>query len=96
MGAEEKFKEINEAYEVLSNDNTRAAYDRFAHAGVNNAAGGAGFNDFSGFGGVADIFEEFFGGFGGRRQRTQGPRRGPDLRHDLVITFEEAVLLHIF
>ncbi|MGW8318126.1 MAG: molecular chaperone DnaJ [Candidatus Promineifilaceae bacterium] len=87
--ADERFKEINEAYEVLSNDSTRAAYDRFGHAGV-QGAGGAGFNDFAGFGGVADIFEEFFGGFGGRRRRT-GPRRGADLRYDLTISFDEAV-----
>lgn len=85
--AGERFKEINEAYEVLSNDSSRAAYDRFGHAGVQG--NNAGYGDFSGFGSVADIFEEFFGGFGGR-QRT-GPRRGADLRHDLRITFEEAV-----
>ncbi|MFZ0547961.1 MAG: DnaJ domain-containing protein, partial [Candidatus Promineifilaceae bacterium] len=85
--ADERFKEINEAYEVLSNDQSRAAYDRFGHAGV--GGNGAGFNDFTGFGGVADIFEEFFGGFGSRR-RT-GPRRGTDLRYDMRITFEEAV-----
>jgi molecular chaperone DnaJ len=84
--ADERFKEINEAYEVLSNDSTRAAYDRFGHAGV-EGAGGAGFNDFAGFGGVADIFEEFFGGFGGRRRRT-GPRRGADLRYDLTNSFD--------
>jgi molecular chaperone DnaJ len=88
-GADERFKEINEAYEVLSNDNSRAAYDRFGHAGVQG--GGAGFNDFTGFGGVADIFEEFFGGFGGRTRRQAGPRRGADLRYDLRISFEEAV-----
>jgi molecular chaperone DnaJ len=87
-GADELFKEVNEAYEVLSNESSRAAYDRFGHAGVQG--GGAGFGDFSGFGGVADIFEEFFGGFSGRRQRT-GPRRGADLRHDLTLDFEEAV-----
>ena len=87
-GSDERFKEINEAYEVLSNESTRAAYDRFGHAGVQG--GGAGYGDFSGFGGVADIFEEFFGGFSGRRKRT-GPRRGTDLRHDLTISFEEAV-----
>ncbi|MGD2048514.1 MAG: molecular chaperone DnaJ [Chloroflexota bacterium] len=88
-GSDERFKEINEAYEVLSNDSTRAAYDRFGHAGVQGAGAGAGFNDFSGFGSVADIFEEFFTGFGTRRRR--GPRRGGDLRYDLTITFEEAV-----
>ncbi len=86
-GSDERFKEINEAYEVLSNDSTRATYDRFGHAGVQGA--GAGFNDFSGFGSVADIFEEFFTGFGTRRRK--GPRRGADLRYDLTISFEEAV-----
>jgi molecular chaperone DnaJ len=85
--AGERFKEINEAYEVLSNDSSRAAYDRFGHAGVQG--NNAGYGDFSGFGSVADIFEEFFGDFGGR-QRV-GPRRGADLRHDLRITFEEAI-----
>lgn len=85
-GADEAFKEINEAHEVLSNERSRAAYDQFGHAGVSGS--GAGFSDFSGgFGGVADIFEEFFGG--GRRR--SGPRRGADLRYDLRISFEEAV-----
>ncbi|MFN2190597.1 MAG: molecular chaperone DnaJ [Candidatus Promineifilaceae bacterium] len=88
-GSDERFKEINEAYEVLSNDNSRAAYDRFGHAGV-KGAGGAGYGDFSGFGGFSDIFEDFFAGFGGRSRRS-GPRRGADLRYDLTITFEEAV-----
>lgn len=84
-GADEKFKEINEAYEVLSDEQKRAAYDRFGHAGVN--PNGSGFQDFD-FGNVADIFEEFFG-MGRRRRR--GPRRGADLRYNLTITFEEAV-----
>ncbi len=79
-GADERFKELSEAYEVLSNDDKRAAYDRFGHAGVNNGAGGYGGGfDSAGFGGFADIFEEFFGGFNttsGRRRRA-GPRRGP-------------------
>lgn len=87
-GSDERFKEINEAYEILSNENSRAAYDRFGHAGVQGS--GAGPSDFSGFGTVADIFEEFFGGLGGRR-RSAGPRRGADLRQDLAISFEEAV-----
>jgi len=88
--ATERFKEISEAYEILSDDQMRAAYDRFGHAGVQNG-GGAGFSGFeTGFGSVADIFEEFFGGGFGRRQR-RGPRRGADLRYDLTISFEEAI-----
>ncbi len=89
--AGERFKEISEAYEILSDDQKRSAYDRFGHAGVNN--GGAGFSGFgSDFGSVADIFEEFFGGaFGGRSRQRRGPRRGADLRYDLTISFEEAV-----
>ena len=88
-GADERFKEINEAYEVLSNDESRAAYDRFGHDGLRN--GGSGFGDFGGFSSnMADIFEEFFGGGMGRRSRG-GPRRGADLRHDLTLEFDEAV-----
>jgi molecular chaperone DnaJ len=91
--AESKFKEINEAYSVLSDANKRAAYDRFGHAGAAGSPfgggnAGGGFEDFSGFGGLGEIFETFFGGAGG--QGGQGPRRGADLNYKLNITLEEA------
>ena len=90
--AESRFKEINEAYQVLSDDQKRAAYDRYGHAGVQGAA--AGYNDMGGFGDLGSIFEELFGGFGrtagaGTANRRQ-PRRGADLRADIRISFEEA------
>jgi len=90
--AEERFKEINEAYQVLSDDQRRATYDRFGHAGLEGMPSG-----FSGgIPSMEEILEEFFGGlggfgfgFGGRRRR--GPVQGRDLRYDLRLDFEQAV-----
>jgi len=104
-GDETKFKELNEAYDVLKDQSKRQRYDQFGHAGVGGSSGGAGggnpFEGFGGFGGqqgahfdfgdggLGDIFGQFFGGGGGQSQR--GPRRGRDVEASLQLTFEEAV-----
>ena len=97
--AEEKFKEVGEAYEVLSDDDKRARYDQFGFAGVdpnygagqgNPYGGGFGGGGFGGFGDFGDIFSDFFGGGATRSARQDAPRRGENVASRLELTFEEA------
>ncbi|MFN8375552.1 MAG: DnaJ domain-containing protein [Anaerolineae bacterium] len=87
--AEARFKEINEAHEVLSDDEKRARYDRFGHAGVQGVGTGAGAAGY----GFEEIFEEFMNNFAGTRSNTRrrGPRPGGERHVDVTVTFEEAV-----
>ncbi|MBQ0083728.1 MAG: molecular chaperone DnaJ [Clostridiales bacterium] len=96
--AEQKFKEVNEAYEILSDKEKRARYDQFGHAGVDPNFGGGGgygggfggFGGFGDFGDLGDIFGSIFGGGGGSRRNPNAPRRGNDTAANVIISFEEA------
>ena len=95
-GAEDKYKEIQEAYETLGDEQKRAAYDQYGAAGANGGFGGGGgfggFDGFSsgGFGGFDDIFSSFFGG-GGAQSNPNAPRQGQDLQYRMKLKFEEAI-----
>jgi molecular chaperone DnaJ len=90
-GSDEKFKEIAEAYETLSDEQKRAQYDQFGHEGMGQQFGGGGFGGAGagGFGGFEDIFSSFFGG--GQRMDPNAPQKGDDLQYTMTINFDEAV-----
>ena len=90
--SEEKFKEASEAYEILSDEQKRGAYDRYGHAGVDGSQGGGHGGGAGGFGDIfGDVFGDIFGGGGGGGGRRGGPQRGSDLRYTMTLTLEEAV-----
>ncbi|MGT2866288.1 molecular chaperone DnaJ [Streptococcus fryi] len=90
-GAEQKYKDVQEAYETLGDEQKRASYDQFGAAGANGGFGGGGFGGFdgAGFGGFEDIFSSFFGG--GASRNPNAPRQGDDLQYRVNLTFEEAI-----
>ncbi len=93
-GAEQKYKDVQEAYETLSDEQKRASYDQFGAAGANGGfGGGQGFSGFdgAGFGGFEDIFSSFFGGGMGSSRNPNAPRKGDDLQYRVNLKFEEAI-----